>query len=88
MMGDNEMDERMLGRLIAALPAAPESWEQAAIEMPAFRRAADQVLALAETDAEFHAELVANLEAALRRAGHEPNPALRAAVRHRLADRQ
>jgi hypothetical protein len=45
------------------------------------------VLALAETDAEFHAELVADLEAALRRAGHEPNPALRAAVRHRLADR-
>ena len=88
MMSDNEMDERMLGRLIAALPAAPENWEQAAIEMPAFRRAADQVLALAETDAEFHAELVADLEAALRRVGHEPNSALRAAVRHRLADRQ
>jgi hypothetical protein len=87
MMGDEEMDERMLGRLIAAMPAPPQDWEQAAIELPALRRAADQVLALAETDAEFRAELVADLEAALRRAGHEPNPALRAAVRHRLADR-
>ena len=85
-MGDNEMDEQMLGRLIAALPSPPECWEQAAIELPAFRRAADQVLALAETDAEFRAELFADLEAALRRAGHEPNPALRAAVRHRLAE--
>ena len=46
MMSDNEMDERMLGRQIAALPAAPDIWEQAAIEMPAFRRAAYQVLAL------------------------------------------
>ena len=77
----------MLGRLIASLPAPPASWEQAAIEMPALRRAADQVLALAETDAEFRAELVADLEAALRRAGHEPEPALQAAVRRALADR-
>ena len=55
--------------------------------MPALRRAADHVLALAETDAEFRAELVADLEAALRRAGHEPGPALQDAVRRALADR-
>ena len=84
-MTHTDFNERRLGDLIAALPPAPEAWEQAAIELPRLRRTIDQVLALAETDAAFRAELTADLEQALRGAGFEPHPGLNAAVRQQLA---
>ena len=70
------LDEERLARLIRALPPAPESWVQAAQELPLARAELDEVVARAEADAEFQARLVADLEAALAADGYEPSPAL------------
>jgi hypothetical protein len=86
-MNDYTTNEERLARLLAMLPPAPEAWVEAAAAGPAFQRAIDQVLSLAEVDATFRAELLDDLDAALERAGVEPNPAVRAAVRSRLTDR-
>lgn len=69
-------DEERLGELLAALPPAPEAWVEAARELPRLERGLEQVLALAEADADFRAALVADLEAAIREAGVEPDPRL------------
>jgi hypothetical protein len=42
------------------------------------------VLELAEADAEFRRTLIADLEEALRTAGHEPDPRLVETLRRRL----
>jgi hypothetical protein len=77
-------DEQRLAELLGALPPAPEGWVQAAQELPAARRELDDLVARAVADAEFRQALLADLEAALRLAGHEPDPALVAVVRARL----
>ncbi len=69
-------DEERIGRLIGLLPPAPEGWEQAAKEIPAFRRSLDEIVSRAEADAAFRPALAANLETALREAGYEPEPRL------------
>jgi hypothetical protein len=86
-MTDDRHDEVRLAELLQALPPAPEAWVRAAQERPAAGRAIDQILALAETDAEFRRALVEDLEAALRSAGHEPAPALLRGLRSRLPRR-
>ena len=78
-------DEQRLAELLGALPPAPEGWVQAAQELPAARRELDDLVARAVADAEFRQALLADLEAALRQAGHEPDPALVAVVRARLS---
>jgi regulator of protease activity HflC (stomatin/prohibitin superfamily) len=70
------LDEERLGRLIRALPPAPEGWVRAAQELPLARAELDQIVARAEADAEFQARLVADLEDALAADGYEPSPAL------------
>jgi hypothetical protein len=85
-MTDDQYDELRLAELLRLLPPAPQAWVQAAQERPAAARAIDQIVALAEADAEFRRALVADLEAALRTAGHEPDPQLVRALRSRLQD--
>ena len=85
-MNENPMDEVRLAELLRELPPAPEAWVQCAQERPAIARAADQVLELAEADAEFRKTLIADLEEALRVAGHEPDQRLVETLRRRLPD--
>lgn len=77
-------DEERLGKLLAALPPAPEGWVQAAQELPLARLGLDGIVARAEADLEFRERLVADLEAALALEGYEPDPALVEALRRRL----
>jgi hypothetical protein len=79
-----EHDEESLARLLAALPPAPSSWVEAAASLPQTRRDAEHIVALAEADEEFRRAAIADLEAALRNAGYEPNPSLLATIRERL----
>ena len=82
----NAYDEQRLAELIASLPPAPEGWVQAAQELPTARRELDGLVARARADAEFRKILIADLEAALKASGHEPNSVLVAALRARLLD--
>jgi hypothetical protein len=83
-MTENSMDDVRIAELLRELPPAPEAWLRAAQERPAIARAADQVLELAEADAQFRRTLIADLETALRAAGHEPDPRLVDTLRRRL----
>ena len=67
-------DEERIGELLRALPAPPEAWVEAAVRLPATRRAIDQIVALAEVDAGFRRETLHDLEGALQRAGVQPSP--------------
>jgi hypothetical protein len=78
-------DEQRLAALLRALPPAPEGWVRAAQELPAARRELDDLVARAVADASFRKIVEADLEAALRQVGQEPDPALVAALRARLA---
>ena len=77
-------DEEVLGRLLAALPAPPEGWVEAAASMPQTRRDADRIIELVEEDREFRQKVILDLEGALREAGFEPSPPLLAQIRARL----
>jgi len=79
------LDEERIGFLLRVLRPAPQGWVQAAKELPAARRAMDEIVARAEADAEFQAALVADLEAALAREGYEPSRALVDELRRRYA---
>ena len=76
--------EARVAELIAELPPPPEGWVQAARELPEARRSLDELVARAEADASLRAEVLAGLELALERAGHDPDPRLRAILRARL----
>jgi hypothetical protein len=77
-------DEQRLAELIKALPPAPEGWVQAAQELPKAREALDGIVARAEADAAFRKALVADLEAALRLEGYEPDTIPLDELRRRL----
>ncbi len=77
--------EEQLGKLLRALPPAPEAWVQAARELPRARRELDTLVARAEADVEYRATVIADLELALQSAGIEPDAVLVAALRARLA---
>jgi hypothetical protein len=77
-------DEERLGRLIRALPPAPEGWVRAASELPLARTELDDIVARAEADAAFRERLVADLEAALEAEGYERDPAVVDALRIRF----
>lgn len=64
-------DEERIGKLLSVLPPAPESWVQAAQELPRARREVDQIVARAEADAQFREALIADLEVALAAEGFE-----------------
>ena len=77
-------DEERLGRLLAALPPAPEAWVRAAQDLPFLRAQVDEIIARAEADAAFRERLIADLNAALETEGYEPERRLVDEVRSRL----
>jgi hypothetical protein len=77
-------DHDMLGRLIAALPPAPDAWVRAAQVLPAARRGIDDIVDRAVADAAYRARVVANLESALAEVGVEPTPPLLDELRERF----
>ena len=77
-------DETRIGELLRRLPPAPEGWVRAAQELPLARLGLDDLVRRAEEDAEFLRRLVADLEAALKAEGVEPDPALVEALRQHL----
>lgn len=81
MSANSGYDEERLGELLGLLPPAPAGWVRAAQELPAARRGLDEIVERARRDAEFRVLLVADLEAALAAAGHEPTDELIDAVR-------
>jgi hypothetical protein len=80
----NPYDETRIGELLRRLPPAPEAWVRAAQELPLARRGLDDLVRRAEEDAEFRTRLLADLEAALREEGVEPDPQLVEALRRRF----
>jgi hypothetical protein len=80
----NAYDHDTLGKLIAALPPAPDGWVQAAQELPAARRGISEIIARAEADAAYREQVVADLESALADAGLEPTPPLLEELRERF----
>jgi hypothetical protein len=73
MTGVFGYDEERVAALLRRLPPAPSAWVQAAQELPASRRALDEIVARAEADLAFRNALVADLEAALAEQGVEPD---------------
>jgi len=82
----NGYDHDQLAKLIGMLPPAPEAWVRAAQELPEARRGLDQLVARAEADAAFRAEVLADLEQALAAEGVEPQPRVVDELRRLLAD--
>jgi len=82
----NGYDHDQLAKLIGMLPPAPEAWVRAAQELPEARRGLDQLVARAEADATFRAEVLADLEQALEAEGVEPQPRVVDELRRLLAD--
>ncbi len=80
-----ERNEETLAELLRTLPAAPRAWVQAAQEIPLARRGLDEIVERALADQAFRDALIADLEAALKGAGYEPDATLTDAVRTRLA---
>jgi hypothetical protein len=78
-------DEIRLADLLSALPPAPQGWVRAAQELPLVRLGLDDLVRRAEEDADFRRRLIADLESALQAEGIEPEPALKEALRRRLA---
>ncbi len=77
-------DHDTLGRLIAALPPAPEGWVKAAQELPAARRGISDIVARAVADAAYRERVVADRESALAEVGVEPTPPLLEELRERF----
>jgi hypothetical protein len=84
MAPDGRPTEERLAVLLAELPPAPEDWVAAAQELPAARRALAELEERILDGAEDRAQVSADLEAALARAGIESTPPLAAAVRRGL----
>ncbi len=79
-------EEERLAMLLRALPAPPRAWVEAAQELAVAEDELAGIVARAEWDAAFRAELEADTEATLARAGYEPDFVLHRAVRRRLKD--
>ena len=79
-------DEERLGELLRLLRPAPEGWVRAAQELPYVRRTLDEIVVRAETDLEFRAALIADLETALQREGYEPDRRVLDELRGRLTE--
>ena len=80
------MNEERIAELLAELPPAPGAWIRAAQELPRARREIERLAALADTDAELRAALLADITAALRGVGLEPAPRVVAQLHARLAE--
>lgn len=67
------VEEERLGALLRVLRPAPKGWVESARELPGARRALDDLVERAESDLEFRAAVLADLEVALEQAGIEPD---------------
>jgi hypothetical protein len=83
-MGSDRHSEERLAELLGEMRPAPAPWVRAAQELPALRRTLDDIVFLAETDAEFQQALIDDLETALQARGFEPSPRLVQDLRARL----
>jgi hypothetical protein len=86
MTPNGHYDEERLAELLRALPPAPEGWVRAAQELPRVRRELDGIVERAVADAEFRKALIADLEAALRAEGYEPEAIPLDELRKRISD--
>jgi hypothetical protein len=86
MTPNGRYDEQRLGKLLRALPPAPEGWVKAAQELPRSRRELDGIVERAVADAEFRKALIEDLEQALRSEGYEPNQVPLDELRKRLSE--
>jgi hypothetical protein len=86
MTPNGHYDEERLAELLRALPPAPEGWVRAAQELPRGRRELDGIVERAIADAEFRKALIADLEAALRSEGYEPDAIPLDELRKRISD--
>jgi hypothetical protein len=77
-------DEERLGALLRVLPPAPPGWIEAAQELPGARLALEDLVERAESDLEFRAAVLADLEVALEQAGVEPDRRTVSWLEHRL----
>lgn len=84
-MGTPSRDEEQIASLLRELRPAPDAWVEAATELPAFRRAVDDLVLLAEADAQVREAMRVDLEAVVRAQGVEPTSRLLAELRERLA---
>jgi hypothetical protein len=86
MTPNGHYDEERLAKLLRTLPPAPEGWVRAAQELPRVRRELDDIVERAVADAEFRKALIADLEAALRSEGYEPDAVPLDELRKRISD--
>jgi len=84
-MSANAWNEERLGELLRLLRPAPTGWVEAASQLPRLRAVFDDLVARAQADAAFRAELIADLEAALARVGVEPTERALSELRARLS---
>ena len=84
MSSNDRYDEERLGQMLRALPPAPEGWVRAAQELPRSRRELDDIVARAVADEAFRKALIADLDAALRGVGYEPESLPLEELRRRL----
>ena len=61
-------DEEKLGEILSALPPAPESWVQAAQDIPLAQRGLDEIVERADSDDEYRRRVIEDPEAALEEA--------------------
>jgi hypothetical protein len=86
MTPNGHYDEERLAKLLRTLPPAPQGWVRAAQELPRVRRELDDIVERAVADAEFRKALIADLEAALRSEGYEPDAIPLDELRKRISD--
>lgn len=77
-------DEERIAELLRTLPPAPPEWVRAAQQLPAARAEIDRIVELAERDARYRTDVLADLEEALRTAGVEPGRSTVERLRSRL----
>jgi hypothetical protein len=77
-------DEERIAELLRVLPPAPMGWVEAAQELPRARGEIAGLVERAQADADYRAQLLADIEAALTAEGLEPRPALIKLVRRRV----
>lgn len=69
-----EPDEEALAALLGELREPPRAWIEAAKELPRARAETAGIVERAEADPGYRAQVLADLEGALRDEGHEPSP--------------
>lgn len=84
MTAPNHSNTQRVAELLRALPPVPPGWVQAAQELPLAAAELDQIVALAEADAQFRRAVLADLESAVRHAGFHWHPLFADELQRRL----